>query len=398
MNTQLSTKISPLLSTFIISSLLIALSSIVAYKIGQIQGHENISQTIRQETHKLTNIITEIQAQPKFHTIDKDYLATDVKRLISIQSSADIIQKRKKLIHFLWGSSDLPTHLLPSLVNKKFYDKRYKSFYDSHELLKRIDLIRVKMDFDLESNIYHFIPQKTNNKLVLFHQGHKGDIIDSHKFIKKLLAKGYSVAGFSMPLFGINNQPDIDIPHLGQIKLTNHDQMKFLSPQKGHRLKYFFEPVLCFLNHISSHDQYKNISMVGISGGGWTTTLYAAIDERIQHSFPVAGSYPIYLRSNAPGDWGDYEQTLPELYQMCNYLELYIMGSFGKGRSQLQMINQYDKKCFFGIKWQTYYPHLKQLSQNIKHADWDLYMDESHTGHIISLASQNKILSILDRL
>ena len=37
--------------------------------------------------------------------------------------------------------------------------------------------------------------------------------------------------------------------------------------------------------------------MAGLSGGGWTTTLYAAIDPSIRYSFPVAGTIPLYLRT-----------------------------------------------------------------------------------------------------
>jgi hypothetical protein len=32
--------------------------------------------------------------------------------------------------------------------------------------------------------------------------------------------------------------------------------------------------------------------MLGLSGGGWSTTLAAAVDPRIQLSFPTAGSVP----------------------------------------------------------------------------------------------------------
>ena len=37
--------------------------------------------------------------------------------------------------------------------------------------------------------------------------------------------------------------------------------------------------------------------MIGISGGGWTTTVYPAIDTRISESFSVAGSLPLSLRN-----------------------------------------------------------------------------------------------------
>jgi hypothetical protein len=64
--------------------------------------------------------------------------------------------------------------------------------------------------------------------------------------------------------------------------------------------------------------------MIGLSGGGWTTTLYAAIDPRVRLSFPVAGTLPEYLRVGRPGA---REQFYPDLYKIANYLDLYVMGS-----------------------------------------------------------------------
>jgi hypothetical protein len=212
------------------------------------------------------------------------------------------------------------------------------------------------MDYGLKSNIYHFIAKAPNNKVILYHQGHGGDFYKSKEQIRAFLDSGYSVIGFCMPLLGLNNKPTIQLPRQGKLKLTFHDHMKFLSPVNGHSVKYFIEPVAIVLNYLKKNYDYSSISMVGLSGGGWTTTLAAAIDTRIDKSFPVAGSYPIYLRSNSSRDWGrgDYEQTVPEIYNTVNYLELYILGSHGANRKQLQIINQYDSCCFAGTKWETY--------------------------------------------
>ena len=67
--------------------------------------------------------------------------------------------------------------------------------------------------------------------------------------------------------------------------------------------------------------------MLGISGGGWTTVLFSVIDDRIFQNYSVAGSFPMFMRSDSK-NIGDYEQIIPELYSITNYLELYTMGSF----------------------------------------------------------------------
>ena len=99
--------------------------------------------------------------------------------------------------------------------------------------------------------------------------------------------------------------------------------------------------------------------MVGISGGGWTTTLIAALDDRIDNSFSVAGSYPMFLRSD-PKNFGDYEQHHLELYQLANYLDLYVMASYGENRKFVQIFNKSDPCCFDGDAFLEYEKQVQQ--------------------------------------
>jgi cephalosporin-C deacetylase-like acetyl esterase len=64
------------------------------------------------------------------------------------------------------------------------------------------------------------------------------------------------------------------------------------------------EPVAAFINYAVKKSSPAEIVMTGISGGGWTTQLYSALDDRIKYSFPVAGSYPFFLRSKPDKSWG----------------------------------------------------------------------------------------------
>ena len=143
---------------------------------------------------------------------------------------------------------------------------------------------------------------------------------------------------------------------------------------------------------------YSKSHMIGISGGGWTTTLYAAIDARIEKSFPVAGTYPIYLRSECKRDWGDYEQTEPGLYRIANYPELYIMGAFGKGRKQFQLLNKYDSCCFAGPKYQLYADVIKSKIKELGLGEFDIYSDDSHKEHQISNPVMKIVLNELKKL
>lgn len=163
--------------------------------------------------------------------------------------------------------------------------------------------------------------------------------------------------------------------------------------EEGHSIKYLIEPVVIALNYLDQAHDYEHVTMMGISGRGWTTTLAAAVDPRIQHSYPVAGSYPIYLRSDSISDWGDWEQTVPQLYgETCNYLELYVLGSYGTDRQQLQVINQYDPCCFAGIKSETYRDIVRQRVRQLGRGNFDVLVDDTHDNHAISEYVMGKFL------
>ena len=329
--------------------------------------------------------------QPKEYTeIPKEYTETDVAALISINQAKDVFDRRNALIRFLWGTSELPISR-PSTVIDNYLDVRYEDI----KSIRRVEKLVVKMEFGLESHVYHFVPNNPNNKAILYHQGHRGDFIHGKEQIRTLLENGFAVVAFSMPLLGSNNQPTVELPRIGMLKMTRHSHMKFLIPENGHPIKYFIEPIVSVLNHLNNSYDYSSVSMIGISGGGWTTTLAAAVDTRISYSFPVAGSYPIYLRSNSQRDWGDYEQNAPELYMTVNYLELYILGSHGANRKQLQIINQYDSCCFAGLKWQTYKDIVKNRVHLLGEGEYDLLMDDSHQEHLISDMAMRRILDEL---
>ena len=270
-----------------------------------------------------------------FTNIRLEYLQTDVAELISIKRPQDALRLRNELIAVLFGDSGLP-NAQPTRVVKGVVDEHYSDI----DSLLRVDELVATMDYGIESRAYHFVPRNPKNEVVLYHQGHAGGFDLGKHTIERFLDQGYAVLAYSMPLLGLNNQPIVKLPRQGNLKLTAHHHIKFLVPENGHPIRYFIEPVVIGLNYLEREFSYTSIAMVGISGGGWTTTLASAIDTRINTSIPVAGSYPVYLRSNEPRDWGDYEQIEPAIYQTANYLELYILGSFGPDRAQLQVVNR----------------------------------------------------------
>ena len=80
-----------------------------------------------------------------------------------------------------------------------------------------------------------------------------------------------------------------------------------------------------------------------------------------------------------------------------NYLELYVLCSNGDGRKHLQIINQFDSCCFSGKKWETYKDIVKERVSKLGDGEYDLFLDSTHSGHLISAAAMSRILVELDK-
>lgn len=330
---------------------------------------------------------------PALEEIHSVYRETDVRSLIQIHDTADITEKRRTLIRFIWGDAGFPDTRMPEQVEHDISDDRY----DNISALKRIDKLTVEMAYGLYSRVYLFHPDNPNNKLAVVHAGHGQDFFVLKHVIKSLLENQYAVLGIAMPLMGMNNKPRVDFPRFSTVKIERHDHFKLLESESFCPIQFFLTPVAVALNYTEAAGKYTSFSMIGLSGGGWTTTLYAAIDTRIIRSYPVAGTYPLYLRSESPrSTWGDYEQNLPALFRIANYLELYVMGAIGENRKQLQVLNKYDSCCFNGIKSQTYVNIVRDVVTELGDGAYDCFLDDSHRGHKISEIALSRILANME--
>jgi len=306
----------------------------------------------------------------------------NVDSLIKIDSKSDIDQKREFLTEFFWDTTTFQRikDKSPSPeVETNISDSNYKDLQN----LKRIDRLTVEMEYGINSISYLFIPKQSNEKLILYHQGHGGDFILGKDTIQFFLDRNFTVVAMAMPLLGMNNQPIVEIDGLGEMTLTSHKKLGLLETDSFNPMKLFLDPIQINLNFLDKEYDFKRYSMIGLSGGGWTTVVYSAIDERISDSFSVGGSIPFYLRVDSR-DMGDYEQTNIELYKNVNYLELYVLSAYGDGRQHVQIFNKNDPCCFSGDGNETYEFVIKDRISQLGKGDFQIFIDDSHKEHKIS--------------
>ena len=317
-------------------------------------------------------------------TIEKNQFVkqSSIDSLIRIYDKSDIEQKRNFLTEFFWDVGSLQRvkdkSQLPE-VESGISDFNYKDFQN----LKRIDRLTVEMEYGINSVSYLFLPEQPNEKLILYHQGHGGDFLLGKDTIKFFLDRNFTVFAMTMPLLGMNNQPIVEMDGLGKIKLNSHNQLRLLEANDFNPMKLFLDPIQINLNFLDKEYNFKRYSMIGLSGGGWTTVVYSAIDERISDSFSVASSMPFYLRVD-DRDMGDYEQRNIELYQNVNYLELYVLSAYGDGRKHIQIFNKNDPCCFSGNGYETYEFVIKDKISQLGKGNFQIFIDDTHTQHKIS--------------
>lgn len=253
-------------------------------------------------------------------------------RVIALPDAEAVAAKRRALIDYVWGSAGFPRDAMPARVDRDVTTP----IAPTPDLL-RVDALRVRMAPGETSVLHHFVPSKPNGELVVVHQGHDCDGLGDPEtglsdVIAALLARGYGVLGAEMP-------------HQNAGDCRTHEPMfATLYDRDATAFRFFLEPIAAGLNYLQKNGGYRRFHMTGLSGGGWVTVVYAAIDERIQISIPVAASVPLYMRAGM--STGDVEQYDAAFYRIAGYPELYVLGSFGPGRRRVQILNRYDPCCF----------------------------------------------------
>jgi hypothetical protein len=325
-------------------------------------------------------------------------------RTITVRSADEVAAKRSALIQYLWGPDGFP---------KRFPDKTITNIacpVRQLEHLERVDELRLSMAPGLEGLAYHFIAKEPNGELVIVHHGHACTLDDDPspddvgyglwRTIQALLREGYGVLGVFMP-------------HMRPGDCTGHEAL-FQLKAAGSPIKYFLEPAATSVNYLKDpkraradhFPRYKAFHMVGLSGGGWTTTLYAAIDPTIRCSFPVAGTIPLYLR--AGGSIGDREQFEPSFYRIAGYPDLYVMSASGRHRKQVQILVRRDNCCFgesqhdakaagrsYVEAMREYETRVREALRKIGNGSFRLEIDEKAPSHMISHSAIEKIIAEL---
>ncbi len=244
----------------------------------------------------------------------------------------------------------------------------------------------------------------SQSRLLIYHAGHEPDLLvesELRDLLEDSVARGSDVLLLAMAGFAFNWSAEATVPTcLGDLRLPNswpgnHNALAFFH-DSAHPLRTGAGAMLggnvALVRNVIDKGGCGDVTMAGLSGGGWATTLLAAMIPEIDHSLSFVGSVPLYFRTQMKNQ-GDYEQYADPLFRWVSYWELYALATLDAAgrptRVHRLLYNSNDPCCFDGataLAFQAVYERadtLPGLSIEIVEAD----------RHVMQ---PRKILDVLD--
>jgi hypothetical protein len=227
-----------------------------------------------------------------------------------------------------------------------------------------------------------------NNKLVIQQFGHTSSVnafnfINQGLLTKTLVEAGYTVAaGFMSAFEGTSTE-------VGNFHNTLPE------PTAGYNaLRIFVAPGLRMLNELVP-ENFDAHYQCGISGGGWLSPVWGALDTRLTRLCGHAGWMPLYVSERR--DWEARLRGLTDLAVGCDYTDLAALATTG-GRRFLQSIGEFDTTGFTRASYESgpdYVPTVAAFA-TAQGGFFDLDIETGLDEHIWSTARITSTVAFFD--
>lgn len=338
-----------------------------------------------------------------YKTLPQVVVGVDVEELMKIHTAADAEALRPKLVAQVWKD----TGVLPSGLPVVHTDTGAPSELPAFTGVRRYDRLEVAMRFGYVAKVFVVEPvRSTHRRIAFYHNGHGEPLDTLQRVTQGLLDHGYTVLLFAMPFYHWNPKTLQDPADPSVQQQPSHNDLNLWESADYSPLALFLEPLAVAMNHVQAAYRPSSVQMIGLSGGGWATTIYPALDPRITRSYPTAGSLPFFVRPGSPkpsptrGDWEQRQDKQPAFYGLADFPDIYALGAIGPHRRQLQILNRFDECCFNGVGHRSYEAAVRQRiavigtdpTSNTANGHWDLLEDATHGDHTISPHALSVIL------
>jgi dienelactone hydrolase len=246
----------------------------------------------------------------------------------------------------------------------------------------------------LSSRCTHFSPPNPSpGRIAIYLNGHSGHTtrFGAHT-VNALMQRGWQVIAMDMPLIGENAADTSDA-------LSRHNDFLSWPATPASPVGLFLQPLKAVVDDIyRQHGEGAELTvmLMGFSGGGWTSLMYGALDERVHYVVGVAGGMPMsqWVRKR-PTRPADFEQLDPQIFGAVRYED--IMPAAGS-RAAFYVYNQHDPCCFALRPDDPFLAYLRDAGAALG-KPIGVYVDTETTRHEVSgaaLAALDEFLAAIE--
>jgi len=319
------------------------------------------------------NEIKTILESNEFINYQKSY-SENIYKFIKSNSKSFRNELVKKII--------LPKEIIELNKKEPIENYSFKKFFQKNEKNKFV--LKIKF-YEIEN--FGILEKENNKKLFIFigGQGESRTPLGYEKLIKlkkQIKNKGYDILTLSLAGIGYNrSKNNISFPanpNLHKInhfdsysKNTNNKSFKHIITGEAKYLRHiwlpFFDenypelfPISLFLSgnyYIIKEleNDYDEMVMVGLSGGGWATTMLSALIPKVKYSYSFAGYIPKPFSppNKKPHDLMGGESRFWQIYDLWHFYFLALFDENGLQNRYHNLSFGTDDKCCFYIPYTT---------------------------------------------
>jgi dienelactone hydrolase len=224
---------------------------------------------------------------------------------------ADVLSRKPKIV---WGDVLQPD---PAYIIRKLRYEIYPKYWIPALLYEPVDL-KSKVPVVLNANGHH-----------------NGGKACDYKQIRCINLAKRGMLALNFEFIG-----------MGELQAdTRHDELAYANMTGLSSTGFFYLAMKYGLDILLEHPHAdtNRVAMTGLSGGGWQTIVFSALDPRITLSVPVAGYTSIRARIELNTSYGDLEQIPTDLVTILDYQDMTAMLV---PRPALLILNDQDDCCF----------------------------------------------------
>lgn len=323
-----------------------------------------------------------------YETVSPALSSQDPTKFISVLEKDEAEEKRYRLKVLMLPGLDSPASApLGELIEPTEEGLDSLSAVDG---VARLEAFRVSARKDVFSTYYRLQPEgPIKGRPVIFQNGFGGGLERVSGALEDLLEGGRVVYALNQMGYGGNTLFIKSIGH--PVRKVN---AQFDMDQIDRPLELHFIPMFSAINRAVAESPDGKVDVIGFSAGAVMAVMAGAIDLRIKNVIPVAGVFPDYLRTQ-PQEVPVGVAAYSKLRDEFSYLDLFVLGSTGPDREQMQIFNRFDRCCYMNSKGMLYKDAVSKTVEGIgEGGHFDVFIDESHADHKVSDVAVAEILSL----